>query len=32
MQLVINDILTDNGDFFGHIKFMALVCILEAGN
>lgn len=30
MQLVINDIIKYNGDFFGHITNLALVYILEA--
>lgn len=32
MQLVINDIIKYNGDFFGHISILALVYILKAGN
>jgi hypothetical protein len=31
MQLVINDIIKANGDFFSHIPILALVYILEAG-
>jgi hypothetical protein len=30
MQLIINDILKHNGDFFGHIRFPALVYNLKA--